>query len=147
MLLTRTKSPKTLSIPTKAGDKIKTVLTCDASFTNNSCRQLKSTFWGHSAPDTLTLPLQGVLGPCAPNKKGAPKGELTLRTRVITHGSKGELTLRTRVITHGSKGELALRGSFLFGAHGLNTHCQYVCCIRDCFYNNTSTLSPLICLN
>ena len=36
-------------------------------------------------------------------KKGAPKGELTLRTSVITHGSKGEL---------------ALRGTFLFGAHG-----------------------------
>ena len=27
-------------------------------------------------------------------KKGAPKGELTLRTSVITHGSKGELALR-----------------------------------------------------
>ena len=36
-------------------------------------------------------------------QKGAPKGELTLRTSVITHGSKGEL---------------ALRGTFLFGAHG-----------------------------
>ena len=43
------------------------------------------------------------LGPCAPNKKGAPKGELTLRTSVITHGSKGEL---------------ALRGTFLFAVHG-----------------------------
>ena len=42
-------------------------------------------------------------GPCVPNKKGSPKGELTLRTSVITHGSKGEL---------------ALRGTFLFGAHG-----------------------------
>ena len=36
----------------------------------------------------------GLLGACAPNKKGAPKGELTLRTSVITHGSKGELALR-----------------------------------------------------
>ena len=35
------------------------------------------------------------LGPCAPNKKGVPKGELTLRTSVITHGSKGELALRS----------------------------------------------------
>ena len=34
------------------------------------------------------------LGPHAPNKKGAPKAELTLRTSVITHGSKGELALR-----------------------------------------------------
>ena len=40
-----------------------------------------------------TYTLRG-LGPCAPNKKGAPKGELTLRTSVITHGSKGELALR-----------------------------------------------------
>ena len=40
---------------------------------------------------------------CVPNKKGAPKGELTLRTSVITHGSKVEL---------------ALRSTFLFGAHG-----------------------------
>ena len=39
-------------------------------------------------------------------KKGAPKGELTLRTSVITHGSKGEL---------------ALRAPFLFGAHGPKT--------------------------
>ena len=46
------------------------------------------------------------LGQCAPNKKGTPKGELTLRTSVITHGSKGELTLR---------------GTFLFGAHGHKT--------------------------
>ena len=55
---------------------------------------------------------------CAPNIKGAPMGELTLITSVITHGSKGELTLITSIITHGSKGELALRGTFLFGAHG-----------------------------
>ena len=41
---------------------------------------------------------------CAPNKIGANKGELTLRTSVITHGFKGEL---------------APRGTFfLFGAHG-----------------------------
>ena len=38
----------------------------------------------------------------APNKKSAHKGEVTLRTSIITHGSKGEL---------------ALRGTFLFGAH------------------------------
>ena len=31
-----------------------------------------------------------ALCPCAPNKKGAPEGELTLRTSVITHGSKGD---------------------------------------------------------
>ena len=43
------------------------------------------------------------LGPCAPNKKGAPKGELTLRTSVITHGSKGEF---------------ARRDTFFIGAHG-----------------------------
>ena len=35
-------------------------------------------------------------------------------------GPKGELTLRTSVITNGSKGELALRGTFLCGAHGPN---------------------------
>ena len=35
-----------------------------------------------------------LLGPCVLNKKSAPKGELTLRTSVITHGSKGELALR-----------------------------------------------------
>ena len=47
--------------------------------------------------------LETELGPCVPNKKGAPKGELTLRTSVITHGSKGELP----------------QGApFLFGAHG-----------------------------
>ena len=44
-----------------------------------------------------------IQGPCAPNKKCAPEGELTLRTSVITYGSKGEL---------------ALRGTFLFSAHG-----------------------------
>ena len=33
------------------------------------------------------------LGPCALNEKGTPKGKLTLRTSVITHGSKGELAL------------------------------------------------------
>ena len=55
------------------------------------------------------LGIRDASGPCAPNKKGTPKGELTLRTSVITHGSKGEL---------------ALRGTFLFGAHstGLNLH-------------------------
>ena len=44
-----------------------------------------------------------VLGPCVPNKKGDPKGELTLRS-VITRGSKGELAIRWHI--------------FLFGAHG-----------------------------
>ena len=38
--------------------------------------------------------LRPVRAPCTPNKKGAPKGELTLRTSVITHSSKGELALR-----------------------------------------------------
>ena len=32
--------------------------------------------------------------PCAPNLKDAHKGELTLRTSVITYGSKGELAIR-----------------------------------------------------
>ena len=39
---------------------------------------------------------------CAPNKKGAPKGELPLRTSIVTDGSKGG-------------GGLALRGTFLLG--------------------------------
>ena len=46
--------------------------------------------------------------PRAPNKKGVPTVELTLRTSVITHGSKGELGLRgtffiwcTRALDHG----------------------------------------------
>ena len=36
-----------------------------------------------------------ALRPECTKKRGAPKGELTLRTSVITHGSKGELALRT----------------------------------------------------
>ena len=40
------------------------------------------------------LGIRDASGPCAPNKKCTPKGELTLRTSVITHGSKGELALR-----------------------------------------------------
>ena len=39
-------------------------------------------------------PFWSELGPYAPNKKGALRGELTLRTSVINHASKGELALR-----------------------------------------------------
>ena len=42
----------------------------------------------------LSSHLNNIKMPTAINKKkGAPKGELTLRTSVITHGSKGELAL------------------------------------------------------
>ena len=35
-----------------------------------------------------------MIGPCAPNKKDALKGELTLRTSVFTYGSKDELAVQ-----------------------------------------------------
>ena len=45
---------------------------------------------------------------CTPNKKGAPKGELTHRTRVITQVKNNFFSKE-----QGSKGELILRGTFL----------------------------------
>ena len=71
---------------------------CDREFENSLFQAIQAAYTSL----LLEVYLHEV-GPYAPNKKGAPKGELTLRTSVITHGSKGEL---------------ALRGTFLFGAHG-----------------------------